>query len=56
MDQLHGFVDLFEQVNPMTVAEMLEAHLDDGERHLRQVEERLIAVHPHPEVDLGDGA
>ena len=56
VDQLHGLVDLFEQVDAVAVSEMLQPNLDDGERHLRQVEEGLIAMHPHPEIHLGNGA
>src|ERR1700737_1294978 len=40
----------------MAVTEVLQSHLDDGEGHLRQVEEGLIPVHPHAKVHLGDGA
>jgi hypothetical protein len=38
-DQLHGPVDLLQEVDPVTVAEALERHLEDGKGHLREVEE-----------------
>ena len=56
VDQLHGLVDFFEQVNAVAVTQVLEAHLHDGEGHLREVEEGLVSVHAHAEVDLRDGA
>ena len=43
-------------MNPVAITKVFQAHLHDGERHLRQVEERLVAMDPHAEVDLGDGA
>src|SRR6202795_2757888 len=43
-------------MDAVAVTEVLEANLHDRERHLREVEESLIAMHPHAEVDLGDRA
>ena len=43
-------------MNAVTVAEVFQPHLHDRERHLGEVEEGLVAVHPHAQVDLGDGA
>src|SRR2546421_10394195 len=47
VNELHRLVDLFEQVNTVTITEMFEADLDDGERHLGEVEEGLVAMHSH---------
>src|SRR5919201_6029103 len=54
VDQLHRLVHLLDEVNAMPIAQVLEPDLDDCEGHLGEVEESLVAVHPHTQVDLGD--
>src|SRR5438093_2547117 len=54
-DQLHAATHLGEQLQLVALLQLANGRLQDGERHLGQVAERLVAMDPPLQVDLADG-
>src|SRR3990167_4964435 len=55
LDELHALVDFFQKLNHVHLFQPLDEDLDNGERHLAQGRQRLVAMDALFEIDLGDG-
>src|SRR5437867_13365824 len=55
-DELHREIGLLEEVRAVCLADPFDRDLEDLERHLREVVERLIPVNALLHVDLTDDA
>ena len=54
LDELHALVHLFQELDHAFLFQPLDENLDDGERHLAQRRQRLVAVDALFEIHLGD--